>query len=654
MGRITSQLGARPATGLPAVSRSGREGMAPVAPRMAIAGIIGLVVVGILVLRLWALTVIAGAEYVERADSNVIRKLPVAAPRGSILDRNNRQIVVNRELRQVVIDLQDVEGERRDQVITELGRVLAPNRFEVAEVTEELRAKVENAPPGAVEPVVLAADVRRDEVVHYLAEHQSEFPGVDVRPAYARDYVRGTLLAHALGQVGAVSEQDLEDHPTLQLIDKVGVSGLEKSYDEYLRGVNGYDAVEVDAAGVRSDSGLRGLPPTPGRNLRTTIDLRMQKVAEQALASSIAKVRGTSDGRDAKAAAAVAIDPRSGEVLTIASYPTYDPGVFTSSDPKEARIAAKLNSDEKRKPLLNRAIQGEYPAGSTFKAITAIAAMAEGYMTPDEAIGCPPSREIAQTKFPNNTSLHLGAIDLPTALEVSCNTYFYELAVHFYNAPGSPLQSWATKFGLGTRTGIDIPGESSGLVPTPEWRKETFSEYPEIDQIWKPGYSVNLSIGQGDLRVTPLQMTNAFATIGNGGTVRTPHIAKSVQEPSGRDVVDLPAGPETDLQLDQGDLAAVVDGLQRVNDGGNGTASAVFQGFPVPTAGKTGTAEMTTGSDTAWYCGFAPVSEPTIAACAVVEGGGHGGSAAAPVVLQMFQQWFGADGGNVAGGGSTD
>ena len=636
------------------VARSTREGVAPIAPRIAIAGIVGIVLVGILVLRLWALTVIGGAEYVERADSNVIRKLPVVAPRGSILDRRGRQIVINRELRQVVLDLQDVEGDRLDEVTAELGRVLAPNRFEVDDTIADIREKVDNAPPGAVEPVIIARDVQQDEVVHYLAEHQADFPGVDVRDAYDRDYIRGSLGAHILGQVGKVSEADLEAYPSLELIDSIGKSGLEAQYDTFLRGSNGYDAVEVDAAGVRSDSGLRGLPPTPGRNLVTTIDLRMQKAAEAAMRESVARVRRTSDGRDAKAAAAVAIDPRNGEVLTMASFPTYDPGVFVSSDPKDMRLAAKYNTDERRKPLFNRALQGEFPSGSTFKPFTAIAAMEEGMMRADDLIGCPPSREIMGTKFPNNTSLHLGAIDLKTALQVSCNTYFYELGIHFFNAPGSPLQAWATKFGLGTKTGIDLPGEKPGVVPTPEWRRETFKDAPEIDRIWKPGYSVNLSIGQGDLRVTPLQMTAAYATLGNGGTFHVPHLAKSIEEPGGREVVGINPPESRDLDLDPGDVAAVLEGLKLVNSGPNGTATAVFGTFKVPTAGKTGTAEQTNQSDTAWYCGFAPADDPTIAACAVVDGGGHGGSAAAPIVLRMFQQWFGADGGSIAGGGTTD
>lgn len=642
-------------SGVSSLARSAREGAAPIAPRIAVAGVFGAVVIGILVLRLWALTVIGGAEYVARADSNVVRKLPVVAARGSILDREGRQIVINREMRQVVLDLQDVEGERLDQVIVELGRVLAPNRFEIAATTTRIRERVDNAPPGGVEPVVVAKDVPQDAVVHYLAEHQSDFPGVDVRDAYTRDYVRNETAAHILGQVGSVSPDDLKGNPSLDPIDQIGRSGLERRYDEYLRGTNGYDAVEVDAAGVRSDAGVRGLPSMPGRNLVTTISLPLQKVTEKSLKEWVARAAGTSDGRDARSGAAVAIDPRTGEILALASFPTYDPNVFVQPSAKnEATVKALVNQNNKRQPMFNRATMGTYPAGSTFKPITAIAAMDKGYLTPSTPIPCPSGMQIMGTDFPNNTDRNLGAITLGTALEVSCNTFFYKLALDFYNAPGSPLQEWATKFGLGRLTGIDLPAEEPGLVPTPAWKKHVESDlWTEVDRVWKPGDSVNLGIGQGDLRVTPLQMTNAYAAIGNGGTVHTPHLAKSIQDLGGRDEVVLPAGESRDLNLDPGDLAAVKEGLTRVNSGGNGTATSVFGGFDYPTAGKTGTAEKVGQTDLAWYCGFAPVENPTIAACAFIDGGGHGGSSAAPVVLRMYEQWFGVDGGNVKLVGGT-
>lgn len=646
------------------VARSPREGNAPIAPRIAIAGVLGCVIIGILVLRLWALTVLGGAEYAERADSNVIRKLPVAAPRGSILDRNEAKIVVNVKMQQVVLDLQDVEGKRLDKVVQDLGRVLAPSPrtpWQVEEKTSEIREAIDNAPTGAVEPVVIANDVQTPEVIHYLAEHATDFPGVDVRAAFKRRYRHGKVAAHLLGQVGSVTEEDLEAHPALQPIDKLGKSGLEARYDEYLRGTNGYDAVQVDAAGVRTDAvGIRGLPPTPGRNLRLTIDLKLQKVAEDSLVRQIHRAASTADGRDARSGAVVAIDPRNGDVLASASAPSYDPNIFTSSRPADVALVKRLHDpDNKLMPLLNRAIAGAYPPASTYKVITGLAAMDEDFVDSDDLLGCEPSMLIDGRVFKNHSTTHFGAIDMATALEMSCDTYFYKLALHFFNDPKSPLQAWSTKFGLGTETGIDIPGEIEGLVPTPAWKKKTFvgEGFEEWEKFWSTGDSVNMSIGQGNLLVTPLQMTNVYAAIANGGTLFTPRIANAVESSGGLEQVRIPRPEGVDLDLDPGDLATIVEGLKRVNTGGNGTATAVFDSFPVPTAGKSGTAEVGTPqkprSDHAWYCGFAPADDPTIAACAFIDGGGHGGSEAGPVVRDMFAQWFEVEGGDVTVTGSS-
>lgn len=649
----------RASRSMSSVARSSREGNAPIAPRIAIAGVIGAVIIGILVLRLWALTVLGGAEYAERADSNVIRKLPVVAPRGSILDRRGNRIVVNVEMQQVVVDLQDIEGERLDQVVEDLGRVLAPRPSAVDEVTTDIREAIDQAPPGAVEPVVVASEVRRPEVIHYLAEHAADFPGVDVRQAFKRQYRHGRTAAHILGQIGAVDQADLDARPALQPIDRIGKSGLEKRYDEYLRGVNGYEAVKVDAAGVRTDAyGIRGLPPTNGRNLVTTIDLPLQKASERALEAAVRKAAGTAKGRDANAGAVVAIDPKTGEVLTLASYPSYDPNVFTSRDPRDQRVVERLlNPHNKGQPLLNRAIAGEYPPASTYKPITALAAFDRNYVRPDTLIECPPFLDILGTRFKNHVDRHLGSHSVVEALETSCDTYFYELALFFYNDPKSPLASWSRKFGLGSATGLDLPGEASGLIPTPKWKRTVDSELWDRhpgEREWRPGDSINMSIGQGNTLVTPIQMTNVFATLANGGTLREPRLAKRIESVGGREQVALPRGDEVDLQIDPGDLAAVVQGLVAVNNGPNGTARGVFDGFEVSTAGKTGTGEKTNQTDLAWYCGFAPVEDPTIAACAFVDGGGGGSTTAAPVVLEMFRQWFKQDGGDVHGPGGTD
>lgn len=607
----------------------------PIATRLAVFGAVGVTIFFVLLLRLWALTVMNGSQYAELAQQNQLRRLPIEAPRGRIIDRRGNALVTNRPAREVVLNVYDVPEELRPALYSRLADALDMRVTEVREIAER----------GAFDPltpVVIAKDVTRDEIVFYLEEHKDEFPGVDVRERYVRSYAEGHAAAHMLGQVGEVSSDQLEDEfENLKPGDHVGQSGLERTYDEYLRGQDGYRAVEVDAMGVRHGDG-RGVPATPGRNLRLSVDLGLQRAAERGLAEGMKVARSTADGRGADAGAVVAMTP-AGEVLAMVSHPGYDPNIFvTAGHDREIRAVLK----NRRSPLSNRALEGLYPPGSTYKVISGIAAMEEGYVTPSTPLQCPPSKTIANKRFNNWTQTHFGAIDLATALEISCDTYFYELAIDFYNAD-TPLQDWSRKMGLGARTGIDLPGEQEGVIPDADWRRRTFEG---SDRIWGPGHSVNMSIGQGDVLVTPLQMTTVYAALANDGKVPTPRLASSVEEPSGKEVVRIKAGPVRDLELPRAELAAIQDGLQRVANGPNGTATAVFEGFPVQTAGKTGTAEKFGEGDMAWYCGYAPAVKPEIVACAVVERGGHGGTAAAPVVLKVFQQWFGKDGGNVAGG----
>jgi penicillin-binding protein 2 len=302
-------------------------------------------------------------------------------------------------------------------------------------------------------------------------------------------------------------------------------------------------------------------------------------------------------------------------------------------------------------PLSNRAIGGLYPPGSTYKVVTGIAAMREGYITSDSLLECPASMNIVGTKFNNWFDEPLGAMNITNALEVSCDTFFYRLALDFYNAPGSPLQSWSRKFGLGSPTGVDVPGEEAGLIPDPAWRRKTFDGW---DSEWSTGHSVNLSIGQGDLLVTPLQMTRIYAAIANGGTLVSPRVAQSIQDPGGKEVLQIPRGETEKIPMTASQLEAVRKGLYLAANSANGTSSAIFSGFEVPVAGKTGTAEKPPHGDMAWYCGYAPAAHPTIVACSIVESGGHGGTSAAPVVLRMFQQWFHKDGGNVRAAKKSD
>jgi penicillin-binding protein 2 len=611
-----------------------------VATRIAVASLTGTVIFSILFLRLWALTVLGGDRYVELAERNQVRRIPVEAPRGTIVDRAGRPIVTNRPAREVVVTLRDVNKEDRPALYRHLASVLGVP-------VKTVRHRIALGDSNSLTPIVVARDVTRDEVIFYLEEHSKDFPGVRVRELFVRAYEddRGAA-AHMLGQVGEVSPDQLKhEFHALKPGDHVGQSGLEKTYDEYLRGTDGFRAIEVDAAGVPTGFG-RGIPATPGNTLRLTIDLQLQRRARTALLEGIKLAR--SKGHAARAGALVAVDPRSGEVLALASFPTYDPNIFTKGTDERA-IKAVLN--DKRTPLSNRAIAGLYPPGSTYKPVTALAALGENFVTPDDLIPCPAAMKVAGTTFKNWYTESMGAIDMATALEVSCDTYFYKLGLDFYNTPGSRLQQWSADFGLGIATGIDLPGEADGTVPTPEWLKRTFDGWGSV---WRPGDSVNLSIGQGNLLTTPLQMTSLYAAIANGGTWRQPRLASDVEDASGKVLVRPAAPGEHALPITRAQLKPVRDGLYRVVNGYNGTARSVFESLPVEVSGKTGTAEKPPHGDMAWFCGYAPAAAPTIAACAVVENGGHGGDSAAPAVRRVFEEYFNLKAGKITISGRSD
>jgi penicillin-binding protein 2 len=300
-----------------------------------------------------------------------------------------------------------------------------------------------------------------------------------------------------------------------------------------------------------------------------------------------------------------------------------------------------------------------YPPGSTWKPVTALAAMQEHLLSPYSSLPCTGSFTAYDTTFKNWNPYVNRWIELPTALAESCDTYFYQVGLDFYELPASRghlLQQWASRFGFGAPTGIDVGPEASGLVPTPEWRRETFAgpQYGEIDRTWKPGYSILMAIGQGDLDVTPIQMTRFYAMIANGGQLVTPHIVQDVEQPTGDPRAPevlrrFTAPPPTPSGVDPAALAIVRTGLYEATHSSIGTSSGVFGSFPVSIAGKTGTAEKLITLpgypnplklDQSWWCGYGPTDNPTIAVCAVIENGGHGGTAAAPTALKVFERFF--------------
>jgi penicillin-binding protein 2 len=353
----------------------------------------------------------------------------------------------------------------------------------------------------------------------------------------------------------------------------------------------------------------------------------------------------------------------------MASNPTFKPSVFATRDRK--KLAPLLNPAAARTvnyPALNRPVAGVYPAGSTFKPVTALAALEERLVSPFDAIPCTGVYNVYDKQgnvipggtFKNWDPFVSTKMTLPTALGASCDTYFYELGYRFYRLPAArrhPFQEWASRFGFGRPSGVDLPGELPGLLPTPEWRRATYTAktdpgHWQVDSLWKPGDSIQLAIGQKDLLVTPLQMARFYALIANGGRLVHPHVAADVEEvgsknATGRVLHSFAPGPAPSVDIDPVYLEAVRSGLYEATHASYGTSTAVFGSFPIPVAGKTGTAEKSvsvpgfTGKmDQSWWCGYGPVENPEIVVCALIENGGHGGTAAAPAALKVFEAYF--------------
>jgi penicillin-binding protein 2 len=635
--------------------------------RIGILGALALAAFALLILRLWALQVLSGDDYLRIAKNNQLRRIRVEATRGQILDRYGRVLVDNRSVTSVRIWPSALPAKRRYQEMKRLSRVLHVS-------LAEMLTTVERQKDDPVTPITVLSNVPYP-VVAWLQERQAEFPGVRIEETQVRRYPRGEVAAQVLGNVGEIDKDQLKELKGYHLGDRIGQRGVEAAFDRYLRGKPGLAQVRINAAGRALTDPTLTLSPTPGESVRLTIDAKLQSAAEQAIAKGI-ELAQQNDNWYAAGGAAVAMNPITGDVLALASWPRFQPGVF--SNPHLARgLPEVLREDPAKRanyPGLNRAIEGQYPPGSTFKPVTALAAMQEGLLSPYESIDCPGTyvikgpdgQPILGGIFHNWNGMSSGPITLAQALEQSCDTYFYDVGMRFYRQGGErhPLQEWARRWGFGRPTGLDIGGEASGLLPTPEWLRRRYTPKTDPtnwqqDRIWKPGYSVQLAIGQKDLTVTPLQMASFYSMIANNGKIVRPHLFYWVQEPGTRRSGPLvrrrySGPPPVESRIDPTALSVVQQGLWGATHGGNGTATRVFESFPIPIAGKTGTAEKVVPEinpyDTtpqSWFCGYGPTQGvPELAVCVVIENGGFGAEAAAPAALKIFQAYFHQQGGN--------
>jgi penicillin-binding protein 2 len=635
--------------------------------RVAVLGGVALVIFAVLFLRLWTLQILSGDHYRRQANDNQLRTAPIEAPRGPILDREGRLLVTNVPTTAVLLSPSDLpKGTGRD---TELRRLSLLLHVPLPEIQAKIRARRDDP----LTPVKLKVAVH-DEQVDYLQEHSTEFPGVDVVDSYLRHYNTQALAAQVLGYTREISAEQLKAlrkergtcNQPYRGGDEIGQAGVEAGYDRYLRGCAGAEETTVNSLGQKTRSYQVTSPAVPGKAIRLTIDIALQRSAERAIRYGIDLAQQNGEWA-ANGGSIVALDPNTGEVLAMASYPTYKPSVFVGrTDAKKlAPVLDQKVAAEKNFPALNRATQGLYPAGSTFKPVTALAAMEEHLISPYQTLPCTgefvvKGRTGRDQVFKNWDPSVNEPMNLPTAIAYSCDSYFYELGYWFFGLPperGHPLQNWAARFGFGAPTGIDIGPESKGLLPTPEWRQQTYTKKTdpccwEIDRLWKPGDSIQLAIGQKDLLVTPLQMARFYALIANGGKLVTPHVVADVEEPrtnghASKVLRRFDSPPPQDVGVDPAALQVVKDGLYQAAHASYGTSTGVFGSFPIDVCGKTGTAEKVvhlkgyTGlKDQSWWVGYAPCDKPKIVVAALIENGGHGGSAAAPAAAQVFAQYF--------------
>ena len=596
-------------------------------PRFAALGLIVLAVFGLLLFRLWTMQVVDGSAYAQQANNNRVREITLEAPRGRILDRNGVPLVVNRTTMAVTVTPEQMDNA---EMLARLSNVLGVS---VADIKERITSNREEA----LKPRTIAIDVPMTAVA-YLAEHETDFPGVEVQAQAVREYPQKTLGAHVLGYTGEISEKELEqtEFSGYLLGDLVGKTGAEREFESVLQGDRGYRRIQVDASG-RSRGILDQEDPIPGRDVVLTIDSNIQRVTEQALQHALADAH-KEDFTKARAGAAVALDLQTGEVLAMASLPTYDPSSFIGGI-SQANWK-KLNSKASEYPLTNRAISAQYPPASTFKAFTGLAGLTSGVARPGSTYQCAGKWTEMGEQWPKwcwNKSGH-GTETFMDGVKDSCDTVFYEIGYTFYKRKKEELQKFVRQFGFGSQTGIDLPGEVDGRVPDAAWKAKFNENYPEYRK-WLPGDTVNMAIGQGDLLVTPLQVAAAYGGIGNGGVVMKPHVLKEVLSTEGK--ATLVTDPERAFtpKVSKSSLNTMRQALLSVTE--EGTARGAFRGFGVEVAGKTGTAQVTNKDDYAWFTAIAPSDEPRYAVVVVIEQGGHGGSVAAPAAREILAALLG-------------
>jgi len=592
-------------------------GLADIQGRLLLIKIVVLIIVGLLVVRLWQLQVLEGTYYRNLSHDNRTRSVLLHPVRGFIYDRNGILLANSVPSFTLYVELSDVPD--REALMGKLVELLSLNK---SELNKKFRTQ------GKETPIRLKKDVSLKEAA-IVESHRLDLPGVAIRPEFQRNNPQGVYAAHVLGYVGVASEEQLagEQFHGLPAGSVIGQYGVERIYERTLRGREGRKLIEVDALGHEKRM-ISVDKPHVGNDVHLTIDFRLQKLAEDLLGE--------------EAGAVVALDPQTGELLALASRPSFDPNALSRG--------LRFNEwndilQNPRHPLTNRAIQGQYPPGSTFKIIMATAVLETNAIGVTDTLRCGGRFRLGKRTFRDWKKYGHGAVDLHQAIAQSCDVYFYRLG---HRMGIETIAAYAKQFGLGTRTGIDLPAEGTGLIPSSEWKQQTQGEP------WYPGETISVSIGQGAVTVTPLQMAKVIATIGNNGIPVQPHVVRGVREREGEWIEKWTPRQASSLTLQPAQLEAIQMALAAVVT--EGTARRA-QSSMVRIAGKTGTAQVVSlrhkseedtpkrFRDHAWFVAYAPIEHPTIAVAVLLEHMGHGGSAAAPLAKQLIEAYvsYGVD-----------
>jgi penicillin-binding protein 2 len=634
--------------------------------RMSIVAIVVVSLFGALFARLWYLQVMAAPEYQVEAEANRVRVIAEEAPRGRILDATGNVLVDNRTSLVVTINRQDLgalDEVEREALLLRLSQTLTGYGTPTKVVTIERR--LDDPQYDQLQPVPIAIDVS-EELFLYLSERAEDFPSVEMRREPVRAYPHGTTAAHLLGYVGPISEQEYservgDDQPKpYQPDSQIGKGGVEATFEDELRGVPGLRRIEVDAKN-RPVRTISYQAPEPGNDIQLTIDLAVQQSTETALAEQLTATRSKRSSQSraryaAPAGAAVVLDPRNGNVVALASYPTFNPDDFVNGISLDRYAQLRDAPDT---PLLDRTIQGLYAPGSTFKPFTAVAAMSRGLLDANTFYEDRGVYRMETGTFSNAGGVRHGSVNVETSLRVSSNVFYAWLGHRFHRERelvGDGVQDTARAFGLGAPTGIRLPAERPGVVPDAAYKMQLWESLPvdargETGE-WFPGDNVNTAVGQGDLLVSPLQLATAYGTIANGGTVYQPNIVARVLRHGG-DVNDPDAvirviepHVNNQIELPPHMRDPIVRGLVGVTNERGGTAVSTFQGFNQTffrVAGKTGTAEVRGKDDTSVFAAFAPADAPRFVTVAFLEESGYGGQAAAPAVRRILEPLAGQE-----------